>query len=169
MLGWSAAIKNCPLYHPIIYKWVSSGIEKNLWELITDTVLQGTSKAMDVRFYWICDQCQFLNVYQKQGKQNLSKYPPKHHSTQHHIEIRPTYVINTTQKQTKTLFKWPKPPTTPQGCVQAYLPPIVKQPLVYESLMLPATVGPVLNQHCYSCANSYTFPNKIDVKYLPFK
>ena len=28
--------------------------------IITDTVLQGISKAMDVRFYWLCDQCQFF-------------------------------------------------------------------------------------------------------------
>ena len=25
--------------------------------IITDTVVQRRSKAMDMRFYWICDQC----------------------------------------------------------------------------------------------------------------
>ena len=63
---------------------------------------------------WICDFNGFVidankknRVHWKQGKHNLANYPSKNHSTKHHISVRPTYVLNTTQKQTKTLFKIP--------------------------------------------------------------
>ena len=75
--------------------------------IITDTVVQHISKAMDMRFYWLCDRCRQkqFHVHWKQGKHNLDEYTPKHHSTKHHISVRPTYTINNTQKQTKHLFK----------------------------------------------------------------
>ena len=84
--------------------------------IITDTVLQRIYKAMDMRFYWIhyrCRQKQF-HVHWKQGKHNLADYPSEHLSAKNHISVRPTYVLNTIQKQTKTLFKLS---TTLQGCV----------------------------------------------------
>ena len=56
-----------------------------------------------------------VHVHWKQGKYNLSDYPSKHHSTKHQISVRPTYVLNNIQKQTKYLFKLPK---TLQGCVK---------------------------------------------------
>ena len=100
---------------------------------------------MDMRFYWLCDtyrQKQF-HVHWKQVKHNLANYPSKHHSTKYHISVQPTYVLNTTQKQTKNLFKQP---TTLQEFVQTHLPPTVKQPLDYKSPMPPVTVASVLNQ-----------------------
>ena len=84
--------------------------------IITDTVVQHSSKYMDMQFIGFVidvDKKQF-HVHWKQGKHNLSDYPSKHHSTKHHISVRPNYVINTIQKQTKTLFKLT---TTLQGCV----------------------------------------------------
>ena len=93
--------------------------------IITDTVVQRISKAMDMHFYWLRDRCRQkqFHVHWKQGKHNLADYPSKHHSTKHHISVRPTYVLNTIQKQTRTLFKLP---TTLQGSVQTHLPLTVK-------------------------------------------
>ena len=75
--------------------------------IITDTVVQRISKAMGMRFYWLCDRCRQkqFHFHWKQGKHNLAEYPPKHHYTKHHISVRPTYAINNTQKQTKHIFK----------------------------------------------------------------
>jgi hypothetical protein len=53
---------------------------------------------MDMRFYWICDrthQNQF-HPYWKSGKTNLVDYHTKHHSTKHHEEVCPLYVLNST-------------------------------------------------------------------------
>jgi hypothetical protein len=64
--------------------------------ILTDTVVQRRSKAMDMRFYWLRDrvrQHQFY-VHWKPGQSNLGDYPTKHHSTKHHITVRPTYVMN---------------------------------------------------------------------------
>jgi hypothetical protein len=64
--------------------------------ILTDTVVQRRSKAMDMRFYWIRDrqrQNQF-HVHWKRAQDNLADYPTKHHSTKHHISVRPTYVLN---------------------------------------------------------------------------
>ena len=91
--------------------------------IITDTVVQKRSKDMDMRFYCLRDQFRQkqFHVHWKQGKQNLANYPSKHHSTKHHISVRPTYVLNTIKK---ILFKLP---TTLQGCVQTHFPPTVNQ------------------------------------------
>ena len=64
--------------------------------ILTDTVVQRRSKAMDMRFYWTHDrarQGQFY-IHWKEGSKNLADYPSKNHPTKHHIEIRPTYVLN---------------------------------------------------------------------------
>ena len=57
--------------------------------IITDTVVQRGSKAMDMRFYWLCDLCRQkqFHVHWKQGKHNLANYPSKYHSTKHHISV----------------------------------------------------------------------------------
>ena len=93
--------------------------------IITDTVVQQRSKDTDMRFYWLRDQCRQkqFHVHWKQGEHNLANYPSKHHSTKHHISVRPTYVLNTTKKNQFKLS------TTLQGCVQTYFPPTVNKPL----------------------------------------
>ena len=58
------------------------------------SIKQKMSKAMDMRFYWVVDrinQGQFI-VYWKPGTTNLGDYPTKHHSTEHHIKMRPVYL-----------------------------------------------------------------------------
>ena len=97
----------------------------------------------------LCNVYTFINflvdvkkphVHWKQLKHNLVGYPSKYHSTQHHISVRPTYVLNNIQKETKHLFKLSKLPTTLQGYVQTHFPPIFKQPSVYNSSMIPVSI-----------------------------
>ena len=55
---------------------------------------QKMSKSMDMRFSWVIDrikQGQF-KVYWIPGSTNLSDYPTKHNSTEHHIKVRPLYL-----------------------------------------------------------------------------
>ena len=115
---------------------------------ITDTVVQCRSKAMDIKFYLLCSwfQQKQFHVNWNQGKHNLAKNPSKHHSTQHHISVRPTYVINIIKKQNKYLFKWLKIPTTLQGFVQTYLTPTIEQPLDYKYSIPPVYVASAFNQ-----------------------
>jgi hypothetical protein len=61
---------------------------------INGTLKQKSTKAMDMRFYWIKDrvkQGQF-NVYWGPGFQNLADYFTKHHSLAHHKRIRDIYI-----------------------------------------------------------------------------
>lgn len=64
--------------------------------IMTDTVKQKRSKAMDMRFYWLRDrakQGQF-HIHWKSGSKNLADLPTKHHPAKHHIKMRPQYVLN---------------------------------------------------------------------------
>ena len=75
-------------------------------DIITDTVVKLIYKAMDTRFYWLCDLCRQnqFRVNWKQGNHNLANHPSKHHYKKYHISVQPTFVLNTTQKN---LFKTP--------------------------------------------------------------
>jgi hypothetical protein len=58
------------------------------------TIKQKSTKAMDMRFYWIKDrvkQGQF-NMYWGPGYQNLADYFTKHHSPAHHKRMREIYI-----------------------------------------------------------------------------
>jgi len=62
--------------------------------IINRTVKQQKSKAMDMRYHWIqdrVDQKQF-KIKWAPGKVNKGDYHTKKHSTNHHVEVRPTYV-----------------------------------------------------------------------------
>jgi hypothetical protein len=59
------------------------------------TVKQRRSKAIDMRFYWICDrvsQGQFV-VHWHQGSDNLADYFTKHHSPSHHCLMCSRYLL----------------------------------------------------------------------------
>jgi hypothetical protein len=59
------------------------------------TVKQRQSKAIDMRFYWICDrikQGKFI-VYWAPGTDNLADYFIKHHSPAHHKLMRSRYLL----------------------------------------------------------------------------
>ena len=77
--------------------------------IITGTIKQKRSKAIDMRFYWLKDrfeQKQFDYVWGP-GIENLADYPTKHHSGKHHSTVRPIY-----------LYIKNKSPKTIQGCVR---------------------------------------------------
>ena len=61
--------------------------------IINNTMQQRRSKAIDMRFYWLRDrvkQNQF-HIFWDPGRHNLADYPTKHHSPQHHRQVRPIY------------------------------------------------------------------------------
>ena len=72
-----------------------------------------------MRFYWLrCrEQQKQFHVYWKRGidvnkkEFNLADYPSKHHPTSHHRVMRPTYVLNTLQRN---ITKRPTHATTQQ-------------------------------------------------------
>jgi hypothetical protein len=60
------------------------------FSIVNETIKQKRSKAMDMRYHWLTDrvsQKQF-NVYCRPGRENLADYHTKHHSAQHHKDMR---------------------------------------------------------------------------------
>jgi hypothetical protein len=58
--------------------------------ILNETIKQKRSKAMDIRYHWLTDrvrQKQF-DVYWRPGRENLADYHTKHHSAQHHKDMR---------------------------------------------------------------------------------
>jgi hypothetical protein len=58
--------------------------------ILSETINQKRSKAMDMRYHWLTDrvrQEQFY-VYWRPGCENLGDYHTKHHSAQHHNNMR---------------------------------------------------------------------------------
>jgi hypothetical protein len=57
---------------------------------VNETIKQKRSKAMDMRYHWLTNrvrQKQF-DVYWRPGRENLVDYHTKHHSAQHHKDMR---------------------------------------------------------------------------------
>ena len=76
--------------------------------ILTGTIKQKRSKAIDMRFYWLKDrvkQRQF-DVYWAPGLNNLADYTTKHHSGKHHRQLRPIQLHE------------PNSPKTVQGCIK---------------------------------------------------
>ena len=66
-------------------------------DIVTNTVKQKRSKAIDVRFYWIRNrirQGQF-QIYRRKGQTNRANYFSKHHPASHHQATRSTYLNHT--------------------------------------------------------------------------
>jgi hypothetical protein len=58
--------------------------------ILNETIKHKRSKAMDMRYHWLSDrvhQKQF-DVYWRPGRENLGDYHTKHHSAQHHKDMR---------------------------------------------------------------------------------
>jgi hypothetical protein len=58
--------------------------------ILNETINKKRSKAMDMRYHWLTDrarQKQF-DVYWRPGRENLGDYHTKHHSAQHHKDMR---------------------------------------------------------------------------------
>ena len=50
---------------------------------------------MDMRYHWVidrCDQGMFIVMW-KAGKQSIADYFTKHHSVEHHQQMRPFYLL----------------------------------------------------------------------------
>ena len=63
--------------------------------IINNTIYQCHSKAMDMRFYWVCNcvsQGDF-HVYWCHGCDNLANYFTKHHSPSHHRLMCSCYLL----------------------------------------------------------------------------
>jgi hypothetical protein len=61
------------------------------FRILNETIKQKRSKSVYMRYPWLTDrvrQKQF-DVYWRPGKDNLGDYHTKHHSTQHHKDMRP--------------------------------------------------------------------------------
>ena len=58
--------------------------------IVTSSIKQKRSKAMDMRFHWVTDrvQQQQFFVYWAPGKENLADYFSKHHPPYHHTNMR---------------------------------------------------------------------------------
>ena len=112
--------------------------------IITDTVVQRRSKATDLLFYCLRDRFQQkqFHVHWKQVKNNLADYPSKHHSTQHHISVRPTYVLNTIKKIYLNDQNYQR------HCkrIQIHYPPTVEQLTNYKYPMPTVSISSLLNQ-----------------------
>jgi hypothetical protein len=60
------------------------------FRILNETIKQKRSKAMDMRYHWLTDrirQTQF-DVYWRPGRENLADYHTKHHTAQHHKDVR---------------------------------------------------------------------------------
>jgi hypothetical protein len=61
-----------------------------MFGIVNETIKQKRSKAIDMRYHWLTDrvrQKQF-DVYWRPGRGNLGDYHTKHHSAQHHKDMR---------------------------------------------------------------------------------
>jgi hypothetical protein len=60
------------------------------FSILNETIKQKRSKSMDMMYHWLTDrvgQKQF-DVYWQPGRENLGDYHTKHHSAQHHKDMR---------------------------------------------------------------------------------
>ena len=62
--------------------------------IINGKVQPKQTKAMDMRFYWLCDQerQQQFCIYWRPGKLNYANYWTKHHTETHHRNMRKEFL-----------------------------------------------------------------------------
>jgi hypothetical protein len=58
--------------------------------ILNKTIKQKRSKKMDMRYHWLTDRVRKkqFDVYWRPGRENLGDYHTKHHSAQHHKDMR---------------------------------------------------------------------------------
>ena len=61
---------------------------------MNSTMQQKSSKAMDMRFYWVQDRIKqnHFKVFWKPGTTKLGDYHTKHHTPNHHRNVREHYI-----------------------------------------------------------------------------
>ena len=80
-------------------------------DIITNTVKQRKTRAMDMRFYWLRDR-RFQNKYHfywGTGKKNMGDYYTKHHPSKHHKTHRPSVLNHPGENAANTV----------QGCINS--------------------------------------------------
>ena len=100
--------------------------------ILTDTMCQRRSKAMDMRFYWLRDRMRQLqfHIYWARGPNNKADYPSKNHPTKDHIAVRPKYVLNNVRVQLlKALQAIKSPQRDCKGVFKAIIPNGQSKPL----------------------------------------
>ena len=72
--------------------------------IVNDTIKQQKSRAMNMRYFWICDPKTFKNFFiaWKSGQENIEDYFTKHHHVKHHKRVRPIYIQ--TEKTPRTVL-----------------------------------------------------------------
>ena len=86
--------------------------------IVNHTVKQRWSKAIDMRFYWVCNrvqQKQFI-VHWRPGSDNLADYFTKHHSPSHHRCMRDQYLLPPPGAPTPSTPPRPTPAVPLAGC-----------------------------------------------------
>jgi hypothetical protein len=58
------------------------------FRILNETIKQKRSKAIDMRYHWLTDKVKQFDVYWRPGRENLGDYHTKHHSAQHHKDMR---------------------------------------------------------------------------------
>jgi hypothetical protein len=58
--------------------------------IVSETIKKKRSKAMDMRYHWLTDRVRQkqLDIYWRPGRENLADCHTKHHSAQHHKDMR---------------------------------------------------------------------------------
>jgi hypothetical protein len=58
--------------------------------IVNETIKQKRSKTMDMRYHWLTDRVRKkkIDFYWRPGRENLGDYHTKHHSAQHHKDMR---------------------------------------------------------------------------------
>jgi hypothetical protein len=58
--------------------------------ILNETIKHKSSKAMDMRYHWLTDRVhqQKIDIYWRPGRENIDHYHTKHHSAQHHKDMR---------------------------------------------------------------------------------
>ena len=102
--------------------------------IANDTVKQKRSRAMDMRFYWVCDRVRqgHFYIFWAPGDINLADYYTKHFAPSHHRSVR------------STALHVPSASTVMQGCVDHSQ----RQPASLADD--PLSTITVLLQHAYS-------------------
>ena len=69
--------------------------------IANETVKQRRSKAIDMRYYWVCDCIKqgHFHVFWRPGTENWVDYFTKHHPHIYHRYIRSQYLLDPTLKQ----------------------------------------------------------------------
>jgi hypothetical protein len=90
--------------------------------ILKETIKQKISKAMEMRYHWLTDrvrQKQF-DVYWRPGRENLGDCHTKHHSAQHHKDMRGLILHQANSLQVLRGYVKLLPLPQPHSCARTY-------------------------------------------------